>query len=157
MIGAHYIIPRALVARSWEFLRERGSLRQEGMLLWAGRNASRHIAIDGLTIPGQTAIRTTLGVCVAMSDDAHARLHENLLPGQRYYVRVHSHPTRAYHSETDDANLILSHDGAISIVVPNFARNVLSDLTQVAVHEYSQAGGWRRLRLAEVSDRFRLR
>lgn len=44
-----------------------------------------------------------------------------LLAEQFVLARVHTHPGRAYHSSTDDRNLLLAHPGAVSVVVPAFA------------------------------------
>jgi hypothetical protein len=37
-------------------------------------------------------------------------------------VQVHSHPTEAYHSETDDTYPIVTVRGGLSLVVPDFGR-----------------------------------
>ncbi|WP_316213766.1 MULTISPECIES: hypothetical protein [unclassified Bradyrhizobium] len=39
-------------------------------------------------------------------------------------AQVHSHPKLAFHSETDDKWAIVRHEGALSIVVPHFAKGV---------------------------------
>jgi hypothetical protein len=124
------------------------------MLLWAGRPGDAEAAVSKMVIPAQTAVRTHDGVCVAMTSDAHLDLASKLAAGERYFIRVHSHPTRAYHSETDDANLVLSHDGALSIVVPRFARDVADDFAKCAVYEYTAGDGWTRLSEEDVAQRF---
>jgi hypothetical protein len=45
--------------------------------------------------------------------------------GEELAVQVHSHPTDAYHSDTDDAYPIVAIRGGLSIVVPDFARDGL--------------------------------
>jgi hypothetical protein len=37
-------------------------------------------------------------------------------------AQVHSHPVGAFHSETDDNHAVVSHAGALSVVVPHFAK-----------------------------------
>src|SRR5271165_7512417 len=55
-------------------------------------------------------------------------------PGWRYLARVHNHPVAAFHSRTDDANPALSHEGAISIVVPYFGLGLRRGLAACAVY-----------------------
>jgi hypothetical protein len=152
MLGAQYIIPQALVTRSWAFLRERGARGCEGMLLWAGRPA-RPAPVTRLVIPAQTAIKTSIGVCVAMHPSAQHDMPLALKEGENYLIRVHSHPGRAFHSSTDNQNLVLSHDGAISIVVPNFCNRDYT-LSDCAIFEWSIGDGWRKLTRGETTQRF---
>lgn len=153
-----FIIPRAVVERSWAFLRDRGAKGHEGMLLWAGcETAPKMAVLRRLVIPAQTAIRTALGVCVAMDMTAQRAMPDSLQPGEEYLIRVHSHPREAFHSKADDANLVLSHEGAISIVVPDFCKNIPCDFSNCAVFQYSIGRGWRELSQYEIDARFILR
>lgn len=152
--GRRYFIPEALVRRTWAFLREHGAHRQEGMALWGGRTDGDPILVTKLVVPAQTAVRTAAGVCVAMAEQAKLGLRSQLRRGEHLVIRVHSHPGRAFHSRTDDENLVISHDGAISIVVPSFARDMRDDLTGAAVYEYAATRGWSRLTPRDLAERF---
>jgi hypothetical protein len=155
MLGLSYRVPCALLSRSWSFLRDRGTHGCEGMLLWAGKSEPPQATLTRLVIPAQTAIKTRLGVCVAMHESAQHEMPRSLKSGEQYLIRVHSHPARAFHSETDDENLVLSHDGAISIVVPNFCNRDYV-LAECAVFEYCFGSGWRALFRNEIVKRFTL-
>jgi hypothetical protein len=89
-----------------------------------------------------------------MEMSAQHAMPASLGRGEEYLIRVHSHPAEAFHSEADDANLVLSHEGAISIVVPNFGHRVPSDLSQAAVFQYAIKRGWRQLLPREIAARF---
>jgi hypothetical protein len=65
-------------------------------------------------------------------------LHERQL---RLIAQVHSHPTSAYHSETDDEYATLAEVGGVSIVVPDFARDAFN-LDTCAVYRLSSSGTW---------------
>jgi hypothetical protein len=52
---------------------------------------------------------------------------------ERYVSRIHSHPQNAFHSPTDDANPAITHEGALSIVVPHFGRGLADGLDGCAV------------------------
>ena len=53
---------------------------------------------------------------------------------KQYVARIHSHPVEAFHSATDDANPALTHDGALSIVVPFFGLGLRHGLDSCAVY-----------------------
>lgn len=61
--------------------------------------------------------------------------------GQRLGAQVHSHPTRAYHSDTDDAYPIATQRGALSLV-PHFATDGIRG-RGVATYRLT-ASGWSR-------------
>jgi len=65
-------------------------------------------------------------------------------------AQIHSHPTDAYHSETDDAIPIITTPGGLSLVVPDFARGP-ADLTTYAIFRLSESGDWKEL-ASDVSE-----
>lgn len=69
-----------------------------------------------------------------------------------YVARIHSHPGAAFHSETDDANPALNHEGALSLVAPDFGAGLASGLERCAV--YLRTGGaWLELPCGPERDR----
>ncbi|HTU78902.1 MAG TPA: hypothetical protein VMF09_09110 [Solirubrobacteraceae bacterium] len=99
------------------------------------------------------AYKSEEGVAVQVTEAGLSHLISALPTGVFVLCRVHSHPTDAYHSETDDTNMIISHPRAISIVVPFFARAPIV-LTECSVNELEYGRGWRELTAAEVRERF---
>lgn len=77
----------------------------------------------------------------------------SLEPGVFVLCRVHSHPHEAYHSAVDDLNMLISHEGAISIVVPDFAAAPI-ELERCSVNELCHGRGWRELDVEEIRTRF---
>jgi hypothetical protein len=135
-------------------LRSRGHEGFEAVVLWIGEPADEvNATILGPYVPEQIGYRSEDGVAVRVTDDGLSRLISALPAGVFVLCRVHSHPGPAFHSETDDDNMIISHQGAISIVVPFFARDPI-DLKKCSVHELDHATGWRQLDAGEISDRF---
>jgi hypothetical protein len=59
-------------------------------------------------------------------------------------AQIHSHPRRAVHSLTDDEWAVVRHEGALSIVVPDFADGVGVEnfLDRVAVFSLSAEDQW---------------
>jgi hypothetical protein len=75
-------------------------------------------------VPKQTAYKLREGLCVRVDGSELHRLNVWLYENsERLAIQVHSHPTEAYHSETDDTYPIVTTRGGLSLVVPDFCRN----------------------------------
>jgi hypothetical protein len=150
-----YRVPRAVLDGSRAFLHERGLESCEGTALWIGRATEWGDEVDILRVfvPEQECLKTPDGVAVRLTEEAHYTLTDNLREGELFYCRIHSHPSKAYHSDLDDANAVITHQGAVSIVVPYFARAPLR-LEDCAVHHLEHGRGWLPLTRAEVLRRF---
>lgn len=149
----HYV-PQRVLDESRDFLYEKGLDGCEGTALWIGRPAmTNEVNILRLFAPEQTCTKSRYGVAVDLTKEAHYTLTDNLEPGERFYVRIHSHPKEAYHSERDDKNAVITHQGAVSIVVPNFAVKAI-DLTECAIYRLEHGRGWLSLDADEVSKVF---
>ncbi len=152
-----YRVPQRVLNDSRDFLLARGAEGHEGTALWIGRlcQVMGDVDIVRLFVPDQIAIRTSHGVAVDLTPEAHYTLTDNLGPGELFFCRIHSHPEEAFHSRRDDANNVITHQGAISIVVPYFARAPL-DLPGCAIYQLEHGRGWLRLSRAEVARRFQV-
>lgn len=149
-----YAIRQRVLTASEQFLRSRGALGHEGFLLWIGVVASPHLTeVTRIKVPDQVATATPDGVSVDLTPEAHWSLTDDLTPGETFVARVHSHPGCAFHSAKDDANPVLTHDGAISIVVPNFARLPLT-LSSCAIYRLRFGSGWEPVPADDVSVMF---
>jgi hypothetical protein len=108
-------------------LREAGTEGFERFVLWSGRpSGETTFSVEAVHVPRQSSYRTQGGLLVRVDGDELHRLnawlyeHEQVLASQ-----VHAHPTDAYHSETDDAYPIVTSEGGLSIVVPDFCAGPL--------------------------------
>lgn len=85
-----------------------------------------------LVIPDQTA--TPLPHCsVEVTRQGKLELAAALGPEDVYVSRIHSHPGLAFHSPTDNTNPAITHEGALSIVVPFFGLGLRRGLDACAV------------------------
>ena len=104
-------------------LREAGLDENERFILWSGVVRDDRLLVRTSHCPKQTAYRLAGGLCVRVeADELHQLnvwLYENT---ERLAIQVHSHPTEAFHSDTDDDYPIVTTLGGLSLVVPNFAR-----------------------------------
>lgn len=130
------------VRATLEALRSAGRTGNEAFVLWGGRIRDRECAIEQELVPSQIAHRTEHGLLVTIPGDA---LHEaNVFFYERSLVlaaQVHSHPTSAFHSETDNHYPLATLEGALSIVVPYFGLEG-GDPTTWVVYRLSQ-GKWK--------------
>jgi hypothetical protein len=151
---SRYVVPKRVLDESRSFLRARGLEGYEAVILWLGRVVDDTTAqVTSAYAPQQIGRSSARGVSVEVTQDGLAKLISSLAPGEFVLIRVHSHPGEAYHSDLDDANLLISHDGAISIVVPDFAKRDF-ELSGCSVNELRHGHGWRELDPNEVAARF---
>lgn len=150
-----FTIPRRVIDTTAAFLRDRGEAGVEGTVLWLGEVVSDFEAtVTETYVPEQVAYRTPHGLAVEVTRHGLNELIRWLPAGIFVLARVHSHGEEAYHSETDDQNMIISHEGAISIVVPNFARDGM-DLARCSVNRLHRGQGWVELSSVQVQGGFR--
>lgn len=123
------ILPASVRDQARAFFEERGAFGLEGTAMIAQ-------SIDGqrtrLVIPKQIAERA-LGCWVEVPLEGKLQLAAALKLDERYVARIHSHPGEAFHSSTDDANPALTHEGALSIVVPYFGLGLRRGLDATAI------------------------
>lgn len=118
-----FIIPLDLCDETDVQLRAAGQDGVERFVLWSGTVSGDTFYARTAHVPRQTAYRLPEGLCVRVGSDELHRLNVWLFEhGERLAVQVHSHPTDAYHSETDDGFPIVTTRGGLSLVVPDFGR-----------------------------------
>ena len=135
-------VPSEVIVEGYEFMRAAGRVRLEGMVLWAGKQRGHLFDVTELVIPKQRGLSTSDGLCAIVDADELRRLNMFLYRSTLELVaQVHTHPTRAYHSPTDDQYAIANTIGCYSIVVPNFAV-VNYALSECAVYRLTALGEW---------------
>lgn len=118
------LVAADLVASSEAAMREAGSAGHELFVLWSGRVDDDAFHVATRHVPRQVSYKTTNGCGVRVDAPAlhelNVWLYEN---GEVLAVQIHSHPTEAYHSQTDDAYPIVTTEGGVSLVVADFCRH----------------------------------
>jgi ABC-type protease/lipase transport system fused ATPase/permease subunit len=147
-------IPYQIIRETWGILRDPGQQGLEASAVWLARAVNGNSAeILSVWKPAQVARRTAEGVSVEVTQEGLSELIMSLPDDVFVAVRLHTHPGEAYHSEMDDTNMLISHEGAISIVVPFFASGS-ADLLHCSVNELRHQVGWVELDSAEVAAQF---
>lgn len=135
-------VPRRLADEAQAHLRAVGQVGNEGFALWSGRREGNVFTVAETLIPVQRGLQFQTGVCVTVGADELFRINRHLYTtGQQLVAQLHSHPTEAYHSETDDTFPIATTVGAFSLVVPDFAVRPFS-LEECAVYRLVEDDGW---------------
>jgi hypothetical protein len=144
-------IPQSIIAETHALLRESGIEGYEAIALWAGTfSAGSQFDVSAVIRPAQRATRTNDGLLASVDGTELFRVNKLLNDrGLRLLAQLHTHPTDAYHSDTDDTFPLLSARGSLSIVVPDFARDPLS-FDKCAVYQLEAGNVWRELVLAHV-------
>ena len=134
-------VSRNTLRQTQAFMRRNGKDDIECIVLWAGK------ILDLSTFQVTRAIfpvqKGTL-VTVNVDEEEIKRIDdETRLRGEVIGAQLHTHPTSAFHSDTDDATPIISKVGALSIVIPYFARDPIETLTDAVAVRLSERG-WSR-------------
>jgi len=136
------VVPRHLADVAQAHLRAVGRRGNEGFALWIGRRNENAFRVEETLIPEQRGLRFNSGVCVTVGSEELFRINRYLYStGRQLVAQIHSHPTEAYHSETDDSYPIATTAGAFSLVVPDFAVRPFS-LDECAVYRLVPGDGW---------------
>ena len=152
-MGGQLRIGVAVLRDAEEFLTDRGADGLEGTGLVAFGPDGDGWRAEMFVAPEQRGQRAELGCWVEVTERGKRELAVRLPAGCRYLARVHSHPAAAFHSPTDDANPALSHEGAISVVVPYFGLGLRHGLDVCAIYRLT-AGRWRSLPAGADRDRW---
>lgn len=139
-----FVIPRSILMETIFFLREVGVEGFEGFVLWAGELLDpQTLRFSATLVPDQNATMTENGLLVRVDGKALFEINKSVHARNAILAaQVHSHPTEAYHSSTDDAYPLVTLMGSLSVVVPDFARNAPSDLPFWAWYRLSKRGRW---------------
>lgn len=145
---AHYLVERAVIHQTLIWLQEAGTRGFEGFVLWTGRfdPDPAVFRFRSAVRPRQDAYQTEDGLLVTIPGEA---LHEvNVLAYEQGEIlggQAHSHPTDAYHSETDDRFPSVTILGGLSLVVPDFAAGGWGALDRWAWYRLQGYGHWAEL------------
>jgi hypothetical protein len=140
-----FLIPPGLIEFGHNFLRQVGQRGFEGLILWAGRFREDNPKIFDVVevfAPKQNGFRGPKGVGLTVDGNELFRMNAELYRRRLLLAgQVHSHPTEAYHSSTDDHYATVTIPGGLSLVVPDFASRPF-DVARTAVYRLAVEGQW---------------
>jgi hypothetical protein len=139
-------VPRWLLDRTWSLLRQDGLKGVESTVLWGGRRFGNDAVAMAVLCPTGGDVSFSRGL-VRVGPDTTAEMGRWLrAEGLRGLAQVHTHPgSWIDHSRTDDDSPIVSSDGFVSLVWPNYASLPVREITELGVHRLVD-GQWHRYR-----------
>lgn len=138
------LIPNLVLKPTLEFLAQKGVQGHEGFVVWGGHRLDDDtLQFTSCYVPEQTAHKTPDGLLVVVDGDALFRMNRAFYErGEIAAGQVHTHPTDAYHSSTDDHYPLVTLRGALSLVIPNFAKDGQADMDRWAWYRLREHGQW---------------
>lgn len=135
------IISPAIIADTLVQLALHGKGRKEIVVLWLARKEVGQAVVQRVYVPLQESGRAFFHI----PPRGMQRLFDELRPSRLMVAaQVHTHPQEAFHSPADDHWAVLRHVGALSLVLPCFARDTTADtfVEQAKVYSLTQADEW---------------
>lgn len=148
-------VSHAFVAQSILELQKAGNIESERVLLWLGKRKAHDVRVTEIFVPLQVANYDFFSIPPSSMRALLQHLREKEL---MVAAQMHSHPEEAFHSQADDRWAIVRHEGALSIVLPYFARtsSVENFLETSATFALSAQNEWRRVSSARLANHLRV-
>lgn len=149
-------IDEELIAATLEHLRNDGDRGVEGAVLWLASGIGTDTKITEVYRPEQYASRGNFKI---PRQSMSALMRHLRFTSRSIAAQVHSHPGMAFHSSIDDEWAIVRHEGALSLVIPDFAlrTSVETFVDDTAVFELSQANVWEEVLPGKVQEKYRVK
>lgn len=138
-----FVIPPRLLDDTLDVLTASGLDGHEAFVVWSGVVDRSTLVYQSLIVPEQTAHRTPDGLLVTVDGSSLFAVNRQAYQrGEILAGQVHTHPTDAYHSDTDDHFPLVTLLGALSIVVPDFAAARRAGMSRWAWYRLTGVGQW---------------
>lgn len=131
-----------VISDTLDILRTGGRRGEERVALWLAKAGARTpTEVVEVYEPDQIA---EIDFFKLPPESMRALMSHLSSPRRRIAAQIHTHPGRAYHSDADAAWAVVRHVGALSLVLPAFARTTTLQnfLEQVKIYEMGSAGEW---------------
>lgn len=118
-------IPISILDATFDLVAPAARASQEAFVVWGGvATGDRELRFTSALRPRQQSAATRNGLLVTVDGEALFDVNRTLFGrGEILAGQLHTHPTDAYHSDTDDHYPLVTLLGALSAVAPDFARD----------------------------------
>jgi hypothetical protein len=143
-------ISSSILAETIEQLNLGGLAKVERVVLWLGTESEDQNAVVEAFVPIQ---ETDAYRFVIPPNGMREILQRLRVTRTKIIAQVHSHPQEAFHSAVDDAEALVRHEGALSLVLPRFAllTSCESFFQDAAIYELSARDTWDEVPTTEVN------
>lgn len=146
------LLPESIISETFNVMRKYGRNYQESVCLWIGKKYNERFKIMEIIVPIQENSMIDFNV----DSDELDRINRLLYQKKSLIIaQIHSHPSSAFHSETDDEFPIITTLGGFSIVIPNFGFISESELNEIKYFRL-QIDGWRKMNNEEIGSVFKI-
>jgi len=138
-----FVIPGALMDNTVAVLAAAGRDGHEAFVVRGGTCDGNTLEYRSHLVPTQTAHTTPEGLLVTVAGESLFQVNREFhRRGELLAGQVHSHPTDAFHSGTDDHFPLVTLLGSLSVVLPDFARAGTSAMRDWAWYRLVGVGMW---------------
>lgn len=138
-----FVIPGVLLDDTLKVLAAAGRERHEAFVVWGGTCDGTTLEYRSHLVPEQTAHTTRDGLLVTVAGQSLFHVNRELHHrGEILAGQVHTHPTAAFHSDTDDHFPLVTLLGSLSVVIPDFARAGTGAMREWAWYRLVGVGRW---------------
>ena len=143
--------PVSAVEETLAHLRAGGLKNCETMVLWLGNARSGIAEIREVYRPTQTVAVDFFRITPESMRAIMGRIKETRF---QILAQVHSHPREAFHSTADDTWAVVRHVGAVSIVIPYFAKDTIAANfgKQSATFQLNASNRWAEVEFTDVVE-----
>lgn len=148
-------INRGGIENTLTFLKTAGKQNLECVVLWLAKKDGDFLNINNVYLPEQTVSIESFHISRISMEMILRFLRESRL---RVAAQVHTHPESAFHSQADDKWSIVRHVGALSLVLPYFAKGITPDnfAEHAIVYRLGEDNNWGKLAKDKVSSHYRI-
>lgn len=150
------IVTQEQIAATLRHFHAAAELESECVVLFLGRRVGDQIIVAEAWRPEQTAGEGFFEIPSVSMETLFARLRAGRL---MIAAQIHTHPHEAFHSIADDRWAVVRHEGALSLVLPWFARqtNLETFLRDVVTFRLSALDEWEEVRPGDLPQHFQIR
>lgn len=149
-------VPRWVLDRSWQMLRQDGLKGVESTVLWGGRRFGSEAVVMAVVYPCGPDVALEPGY-VHVGADTTAEMGRWLrAQSLTALAQVHTHPGGwTGHSPTDSDFSIASSEGFLSLVWPHYAARPVATTSELGIHQLL-GGRWEMLGPADAAERVQI-
>ena len=139
------IIPSFCLDYTEFLLREYGKEGRERFLVWAGTLKDDFAFASTIVVPPDGGGLVDADTVSRINDHLDGR---DLIP----LAQIHTHPYKAFLSEIDSQMPFFACSGFLSIIIPEFASDRLTNLARWKIYRYLAPRNWRELSRTEIDS-----
>ncbi len=145
-------ITKSILNSTFEFLQGHGQRDLESHALWVGQKTDAVFRVSDVWFPEQTNTPISYEVPEEEEFRINKKLNDESLA---VMCQIHTHPSYAFHSNTDDEGSALVLPGSLSIVIPDYGFIQKDDFSMWEVYVFDGTH-WCHLRREEVNELFQI-